>query len=292
MSQGFRQTFKAALARIYNANNVVVGAGFLVTERYLLTCAHVVTSALGLPTDTVEAPADIIEFDFPLLENGQSQRYKARVIFWSPVCQGKIGEDIAALEAESLPIGSRPVHLVSAKDVWQHSFEVFGFPSQREMGIWATGKLLDRNGLGWVQIEDIKAQGFAVEHGFSGSPIWDEQLEGVVGMAIAAERKREDAKVAFMMPVDVIGSVWAEIGDRVASVQAKPMSTDQTSFRQIKLLAKQERLSMLIEQWKLASNQLLSTLNDSDIPKLNKQLEIKEQEIEQLEAEITQLKDR
>jgi V8-like Glu-specific endopeptidase len=38
------QTFKRAIARIYNSNGAVVGAGFLISNQYLLTCAHVVTA--------------------------------------------------------------------------------------------------------------------------------------------------------------------------------------------------------------------------------------------------------
>ena len=37
---------------------------------------------------------------------------------------------------------------------------------------------------GWLQIEDSKAQGYAVVPGFSGSPVWDEQADGVVGLVV------------------------------------------------------------------------------------------------------------
>jgi len=42
-----------------------------------------------------------------------------------------------------------------------------------------------REAAGWVQLEDVKQQGYAAEPGFSGAPIWDEEAKAVVGMAVA-----------------------------------------------------------------------------------------------------------
>ncbi len=72
-------------------------------------------------------------------------------------------------------------------------------------------RIRDRLANGWVQIEDIKAQGQAVQPGFSGAPIWDEVLQGVVGMAVAADKKREETKTAFMIPSTILGQAWKEL---------------------------------------------------------------------------------
>ena len=214
VEDNYRQAFKAAIARIYHTNGAIVGAGFLVTDRYLLTCAHVVTAALGISTETVEAPTALLELDFPLIAPGQ--KVKAKVVFWQPVNPTQIGEDIAGLELESAALAeSQAVRLVTTEEFWNHPFQIFGFPSQRDVGIWASGVLRDRLANGWVQMEDIKAQGYAVQPGFSGAPIWDETLQGVVGMAVAAEKKREDAKAAFMIPISAIASRWAVLGHSI-----------------------------------------------------------------------------
>jgi len=42
-----------------------VGAGFLVSPRHLLTCAHVITDALRIPENTPEPPSEMIFLDFP-----------------------------------------------------------------------------------------------------------------------------------------------------------------------------------------------------------------------------------
>lgn len=222
----YRQAFKAAIARIYHPTGAIVGAGFLVSDRYLLTCAHVVTAALGIPTETVEAPTALLELDFPLIAPGQKVR--ANVVFWQPVNSTQAGEDIAGLLLEvTPPADSQPVRLMAAEEMWNHPFQIFGFPSKRDEGIWASGVIRDRLANGWVQIEDIKAQGQAIQPGFSGSPIWDEVVEGVVGMAVAADKKREETKTAFMIPTAILQQVWPELGQSVQ--QSIPPQQDVNS---------------------------------------------------------------
>lgn len=218
-ASNYRQAFKAAIARIYHSNGTIVGAGFLVTDQQLLTCAHVVTAALGLPTTLQDAPTDAVELDFPLIAPGQ--KVKARVRYWRPVqflplSSPKAGEDMAGLVLESSPpVGCQPVRLVASNELWAHPFQIFGFPSQRDEGIWASGVMRDRLASGWVQIEDIKAQRHPVQPGFSGAPVWDEQVEGVVGMAVAADKKRDETRTAFMIPTSILSGAWTELGQAI-----------------------------------------------------------------------------
>ena len=202
-TENYFQIFRSAIARIYNTNGKVVGAGFLVSQQHLVTCAHVVTASLGIVTNTQDSPDGIIEFDFPLIAPGQ--KVKAKVVFWQPVNPGQSKEDIAGLQIEeTLPIGVSPVQLVTTSNYWQHKFRIFGFPQGHDTGVWADGELRDLQATRWIQIEAIKVPGYQIEPGFSGSPMWDESLQGVVGMAVAAEKKREGVKAAFMMPTTVL----------------------------------------------------------------------------------------
>jgi len=61
----------AAIVRIRAENDRIVGAGFLVGQRQVLTCAHVVAGALGVPDDAAEVPEGEIRIDFPLVAPGQ-----------------------------------------------------------------------------------------------------------------------------------------------------------------------------------------------------------------------------
>lgn len=196
--------FKSAIARIYAQNGVVVGAGFLVAENCLLTCAHVVTSALGLPADTVEQPNAPLKVDFPLIEEEaiKGESFAAQVILWQPVAPDQVGEDMAVLRiATPLPEAIGPVRLAADSGVWDTRIRMFGFPKGIDNGIWVTGVLRDRVGSGRVQMDAIAAEGGrSVEKGFSGAPIWDEAQDAVVGMAIAAEKRRDTVTAAFMTP--------------------------------------------------------------------------------------------
>jgi hypothetical protein len=55
-------------------------------------------------------------------------------------------------------------------------------------------------------MEGIKETGKRVEPGFSGGPVWDDELGGVVGMVVAAD-KDVVAKVAAMIPVSRLAQV-------------------------------------------------------------------------------------
>ncbi len=178
-----RQRIEAAIVRIYASNGAIVGAGFLTDERRVLTCAHVVATTLGISEDTPGIPTDEVLLDFPLIE--PERMLAARVIHWDAE------RDVAALELiDTPPVDTHSVRLVTADDLWGHAFRAFGFPAGYDDGVWTSGVLRGRIGSGWVQIEDVKEPGYWVQPGFSGTPIWDEQLDGVVGMAVAADTAR------------------------------------------------------------------------------------------------------
>jgi hypothetical protein len=200
-----QESLEASLVRIRTADGGVIGAGFLVGERHILTCAHVVAGALGLADDTPDKPQAPVSLDIPRVAAGRL--LTARVVLWRPP-RADGGDDIAGLELEGdLPHGAQAAPLAQVEDLWEHSFRAFGFPRGQDSGVWATGRLLGRQVTNWVQIEDVKETGFAVEPGFSGTPVWDSQVEAVVGMVVAAER-RMNLKTAFTIPVDVLTASW------------------------------------------------------------------------------------
>jgi tetratricopeptide (TPR) repeat protein len=186
----------SAIVRIRAANGTVVGTGFLVTGRHVLTCVHVVTAALGLPHHTPNPPQADLHLDFPLL--APESTLTAHVSHWQPAI------DVAVLELTTdPPAESKPVRLVTADDLWGHSFRALGFPAGYEQGVWASGVLRGQQADGWLQIEDTKETGYLIAPGFSGGPVWDDVLGGVVGMIVAADTD-ERVKAAFLIPADVL----------------------------------------------------------------------------------------
>src|SRR5438874_1899935 len=96
-----KDLLKFSTSRIYNLRNEVVGAGFLVSKTHLITCAHVINDALGLPKGSVGKPTETetVSLDFPFAKIG---RITARVVRWrapgsGPKSAGNDEEDVAVL---------------------------------------------------------------------------------------------------------------------------------------------------------------------------------------------------
>jgi WD40 repeat protein len=197
----------AAIARLRDADGRVVGAGFLIGASEILTCAHVVARALGHREAAGPPPEDVVAVDFPLVAPDVAMA--ARVVRWQP--PQAAGGDVAGLRLQGVPPpGAKALRLVTARELWAHPFRTFGFPSRYDGGVWASGRLLGPEATGWVQLEDVKTIGFRVEPGFSGAPVWDDELGGVVGMAVAAEA-RPEVRAAFMIPAGTLIAAWPEL---------------------------------------------------------------------------------
>ncbi|NEO61215.1 MAG: trypsin-like serine protease [Moorea sp. SIO4G2] len=207
---------RAAIARIRQAKGRVVGAGFLVSDQHILTCAHVVNAALGKQLNTPDQPNQEIDLDFPLVASGNTLR--GRVVRWIPVQRSsdilpETGADIALLELEStLPEGTQPVRLVKAETLWKHPFRVFGFPEGQAVGVSTYGIISNPQANGRVQI-DVHGT-YPIESGFSGSPVWDEQLDGVAGMTVAIDPKRPQVRAAFIIPTTQLINACPELEEQ------------------------------------------------------------------------------
>ena len=88
-----------SIARIYSGRGSPVGAGFLVSRRELLTCAHVITKALNI-SESSSRPTAEITLDFPLFSQGE--KFTAKVTNWQ-IPQPDGGGDIAILKLNQAP---------------------------------------------------------------------------------------------------------------------------------------------------------------------------------------------
>ncbi|MDJ0568594.1 MAG: trypsin-like peptidase domain-containing protein [Pleurocapsa sp. MO_192.B19] len=202
-----------SVVRIYKQGKIV-GAGFLVSDEYILTCAHV----LADPDSPEEKPTQEIELDFPTIK--PEEILKAKVEFWLPVKPKDSPEDIAALKLiEPPPKVARSASLsVTDGEISERKFEAYGFPEDREeKGIWVEGVIKRNIAYGWIQlvgthvgIENKKV--YYLEEGFSGTPIWVKDL-GVVGMAVAVDNRRPEAEVAFMIPTELLLEAWDKLSE-------------------------------------------------------------------------------
>lgn len=215
-----------SVVRIFKTSGEPAGAGFVITDRYVATCSHVVQYAIGLNDNEYpdEKPEILLDVDLPLIAPGQ--KFKAYLHEWQPPRSDRSG-DIALLElVGSIPEKIRPARVIWDVDLWKHPFRTFGFPPPnsyaeyeryKEDGVWASGRILAHTATGWFQIEDEKVTGYFVQKGFSGAPVWDEELDAVVGLVVVSETA-DGVKAAFFLPVHSLIEAFPFLKEKVISV--------------------------------------------------------------------------
>lgn len=118
-------------------SDVPVGVGFVVGDKHIVTCAHVVNVALGRQKGTSDRPGDEarIQVEFVLLGDAEGAPLRnCRVTAWDPPPgPGRPGRDIAGLVlvgGDTLPVGAGPARLVDPRNGLAESTEVsvFGYP--------------------------------------------------------------------------------------------------------------------------------------------------------------------
>lgn len=192
------KAFKSANVRIYNIEKVPVGAGLLVSREYVLTCAHVVKSALKISSETSTISPQPIDVDFPRIENEENLKVQVNIDFW------ELEKDIAVLKIAShskLPRQAQPAILASIEDTFDHSFRAFGFPQGHPDGVWATGILKG------TQMQNDTTGGYNIQPGFSGAPVWDKNLASIAGIVVAQDTMHRGAKTGFLIPTSQLIAV-------------------------------------------------------------------------------------
>jgi hypothetical protein len=202
------KNYEYGFARFF-CGDKVVGTGFCIQSKYLITCAHVVAECFDmLPNITPEEPLGlVVKIDFPFVK--PIQKLTAKVCLWQPE------KDIACVEIQDdLPQGLKAVVLRSSstEEYLDHPFYAFGFPENYgETGISSEGKLKRKIAeKEWILMQANK-EGYPILPGFSGSPVWDIVLNGVVGMTVAHDGENEEARTGFMIPYEQLKPVLEAI---------------------------------------------------------------------------------
>ncbi|WP_412775129.1 trypsin-like peptidase domain-containing protein [Streptomyces platensis] len=167
----------------------------------MLTCAHVVSDALDRTReDTVEAGTEVT-VDVPLAGHADGVDggdHGAEVQHWIPIRPDQTG-DIAVLRLRNRIPGARPLPMADPqRGVWDHDARAVGFTDDNPDGIWLSGRFLGPTRQGWIQLSRANGEAVYVKGGFSGSPVWDNELGAAVGMMVAAQPVRE-AQQAFVL---------------------------------------------------------------------------------------------
>jgi hypothetical protein len=209
--------YLAAIARVFNGKTPI-GIAFCVAEGYLLTCAHVVSKALGHQRQSYQIPAQEILGKTLTLEfcgQGQADSRRVTVVYWRSPAQEELGNadaDVAVLKlAEALPVNAQALSLKRFPEFWEQTFRVSGTPAKVADGVWADGHLK-----GFTHdhslVQMVGDPGYAIEPGFSGAPVWSPTLDNaIVGMVVARDKEREEARVGFMVPASKLQPALAAV---------------------------------------------------------------------------------
>ncbi|MFJ6168248.1 trypsin-like peptidase domain-containing protein [Micromonospora orduensis] len=208
--------------RIRGPRGEVLGAGMLIDERQILTCAHVVA---GASEDPYTAPTGPIGVD--LVGQPGSPHVSARVVpdCWVPPTD-EGGGDIALLEL-SRPLPPGPYAPLRRMRLWDRHVVVRGFPDTLEQGLYVRARLAGPSGTRQERVQmDAATTGPQISLGFSGAAVVDDSTRTVVGMVVSTYRDSDDAPpvgagtspasgLSWMIPVETILHHLPRLGDLV-----------------------------------------------------------------------------
>lgn len=199
------------ICEIYRQDRVV-GLGFAVDATHVVTCAHVVNTALGR-NDRLESgrpdPDDSLRVRFPIGGAHDDDLFRsASVAGWLPASHGTFeAEDVAVLEF-SIPAPAHVPTLHPLRHRGSMSVQMWGPQVDRRDGGHVKGELLGEVRGGRVQI-NAGGGPFRVRPGFSGGPVWETSTGGVVGV-LSACGAESDAVDAYLLSVDRIAAAWPQ----------------------------------------------------------------------------------
>ncbi|HZD14711.1 MAG TPA: serine protease, partial [Pseudonocardiaceae bacterium] len=190
------------------------GVGVLVGPRQVVTCAHVVNTALGRPQREQSRPDSkaTVEVEFPLLPGSPVRR--GRVQAWRPPPLGGVGEgDVAGLVLnEDAPAGALPARFANTGPAPGSGLRVFGYPQDppQELGAWVDVDLKGEVGGQLIQVESRHDQTLKAQPGYSGSPVWHNATGEAVGLLQSTAFGDEPGRLAYLLPASVVAATWEE----------------------------------------------------------------------------------
>ncbi|MEU7592131.1 trypsin-like peptidase domain-containing protein [Streptomyces sp. NPDC039022] len=179
-----------------------VGAGVLLADDLVLTCAHVVNSALGRDRydQTLPGPDQGVRVRLPHVAPDRDLTARVEPALWSPPRATAGGSrpvppgahlhhgDLAVLRLPGpAPAGAEPAPFLP------HAY------GNEVIALWASGHPLPTvravprvSAPPWVALDVVG--GTEVREGFSGGPLWDRDRQAVVGLVVADLRAPADTR--------------------------------------------------------------------------------------------------
>ncbi|WP_406330194.1 eIF2A-related protein [Streptomyces sp. NBC_00203] len=247
-----------AVAQLLGPDGRVAGAGFLVAEDVLVTCAHVVRAAGG-------GPGERVGLAFPHADRADRADGVEGVegqVLGGDLWRAPEDEDVAFIRLSGTPAGMRVLPLGSAEGCRGHQVRSFGFPAQAppdgHFGFGVTGDLLPGSQSRGAHLQLTAANDLTT--GFSGGPVLDEVTGLVIGMLTeitAPDEYQRGHGIAYVTPTQVLRQIMPELAERevcpyrglepFTAEHAQWFEGRQDAVRQVMAnLAQQRQLTVLL----------------------------------------------
>lgn len=195
-------------------------------DDYVVTCAHVVGDK-GAP------PGGPVYVEFQHVPDHEPIRATVAPDGWIAQSKGDRGRhgDIAVLRLDGpIPVGAAPAPLCPSPDgaVNPHGFHTYGYPQGHpEFGVPTRGTIIGHAEAEWLSLQ-TKPGSQELEPGFSGSPVWDTKLRGVVGIVVSRDDPRSSGDLVartapyagYAIRIEVLAEYWPPL--RPAIVAREP----------------------------------------------------------------------
>ncbi|MGP1386565.1 MAG: trypsin-like peptidase domain-containing protein [Thainema sp.] len=199
-----RELLKSLIC-VCDGNGNPKGAGLLIDSEHIITCAHVVAQSVGYIPD--EETYLGRELEIILFADGKPSATTAEVVSMFP--QSNV--DFAGLKLKIANLeDSFSNKLLGDTNLTNHSLRVYGFPNNYDNGVWSYGVVRGVQTDGLLQIESNINAAYLIKGGFSGSPVWDDELGGWIGIVNQADFLPE-GRGATVVPASVLYQCWSEV---------------------------------------------------------------------------------
>ncbi|MFD0422647.1 nSTAND1 domain-containing NTPase [Streptomyces parvus] len=225
------EALNAAVVRVGGVAGAIVGGGFLVTADRVLTCAHVVSDALGRGRELPVTAGEEVLVDFPLAD-GPGERVVAEVEQWIREDPQQCG-DLAVLRLRGAVPGTRPLPIAASDEVSDRPVRVVGFPDDELGVLWHRGELSGKSAGDWIQLSRADTRTAHITAGYSGSPVWDDRRGAAVGIVVASQRKRDDAQQSFAISVKAALAKLPDLDRELAGDPFRGIDTFQERHEEI-----------------------------------------------------------
>ncbi|MFH0519576.1 trypsin-like peptidase domain-containing protein [Streptomyces sp. M41] len=244
---GMAAHLPAAVAQVLGPDGRAAGAGFLVTEGVLVTCAHVVQAAGS-------GPGGRVSLAFPHREGADGVGGDVVPDLW----RAPETEDVAFIRLRGTPTDGRALALGSAEGCRGHEVRSFGFPAQAppegHFGYGVAGDLLPGSDGRGALLQLTAANDLTT--GFSGGPVLDEVTGLVIGMLTeitAPDAYERGQGIAYVTPTQTLREILPELAEREVCPYRglEPFTAEHARWFEGRTDAVQQVLTNLAQQRRL-----------------------------------------